>query len=344
MNTHRLTVRVTNPAELLSVVPYTLGFQPRQSLVILSFRNTGLLSVARIDLPETIEAAHHADYRASLGNLASVVHRHGASTVVLAGYGSAELVGVAVQIATDAFAAGGIPVREALRVGDGRYYSFTCPDPDCCPADGTPFDPTSTVVAATATFAGIVAVSDRDELLTQLTPIGGAARQAFAEATAAACTRLVDRLDTAAGSGGDDDDLSPRTPFGRQLLHEGEQAVADARCCYRSGQILDDERAAILTVLLNMPSVRDATARDLTGEAWELQMWADLVRRAEPDFVASSANLLAICALGAGNGLLASLAVARAIDAEPDNQLARLLRHAIDAGMSPGEVAALLVS
>jgi hypothetical protein len=93
-----------------------------------------------------------------------------------------------------------------------------------------------------------------------------------------------------------------------------------------------------------MPSVRDAAARDLTGEAWELQMWSDLVRRAEPDFVASSANLLAICALRGGNGLLASLAVARAIDAEPDNRLARLLRHAIDAGISPGEVAALLVS
>ena len=53
---------------------------------------------------------------------------------MLAGYGAAELVGVAVQIATDVFAAGGIPVREALRVGDGRYYSFTCPDPDCCPS------------------------------------------------------------------------------------------------------------------------------------------------------------------------------------------------------------------
>jgi pyrroloquinoline quinone (PQQ) biosynthesis protein C len=73
-------------------------------------------------------------------------------------------------------------------------------------------------------------------------------------------------------------------------------------------------------------------------------MWSDLVRRAEPDFVASPANLLAICALRAGNGLLANLAVARAIDAEPDNHLAHLLRHAIDAGISPDEVAALLLS
>jgi hypothetical protein len=91
-----------------------------------------------------------------------------------------------------------------------------------------------------------------------------------------------------------------------------------------------------------MPSVRAAAAGQLTGEPWEIAMWSDLVRRAEPDFVASSANLLAICALRAGNGLLASLAVARAIHTEPDNRLAHLLRRAIETGMSPGEVAALL--
>jgi hypothetical protein len=60
-------------------------------------------------------------------------------------------------------------------------------------------------------------------------------------------------------------------------------------------QPVDDEYAAMLTVLLQLPSLYDFTARRSTGERWQFEMWTDLVRRAEPEFTAvvaqSSAHL-----------------------------------------------------
>lgn len=29
-----------------------------------------------------------------------------------------------------------VPVLEALCISDGRYWSYCCPDPRCCPAEG----------------------------------------------------------------------------------------------------------------------------------------------------------------------------------------------------------------
>jgi hypothetical protein len=342
MQPNRPTIRVSDPVELLSVVPYTLGFQPRQSLVIMSLRESRLLSVGRIDLPDILDPTDLTNFRASLHDLATILDRHGAGSVIVAGYGPADLVGTAVRTSTDVFRAAGLPVRDTWRISDGRYFNLGCDDPACCPIDGQPFDPTSTVVAATATLAGWATASDRDELLSQLTPIGGAARDAFAEATTAVCAGLVERLDAAGPATGDDEELSAQSPLGRELLHEAQQAVTTALACYRSGQPVDDDLAAFLTVLVHLTEIRDALVFRLTGEAGEVQMWSDLVRRAEPDFVANTANLLAISALLAGNGVLASLATARAIDADPGNRLARLVRSAVAIGISPAEVVALL--
>ena len=71
-------------------------------------------------------------------------------------------------------------------------------------------------------------------------------------------------------------------------------------------------------------------------------MWSDLVRRAEPPFTAPAATVLALCALQAGHGALASMAVDRALSADPQDRFAQLLHRAIAAGIDPDTVTALL--
>ena len=335
-------IRVSDPANLLSLVPYLLGFKPRRSLMVLGLRDDRVLSVSRLDLPG--EPAHHDAIRAAMANLTGVLRRHRAGTTILIGYGPAAPVDVAVEIATAVIGAAGMIVQEALRVEGSSYYSLTCSDPVCCPPGGTPFDPDHTVAAVAATYAGMVAADDRDDVMARLAPIDGAARDAFADATAAAVHRLLERIEATAGRLGRNPDTSPATPLGRELAASGRAVLADAVGCYRQGTALPDEPAAQLSVLLALPSVRDGAVGSVTGEAWQLDMWSDLVRRAEPDFVAEPANLLTIAALLAGNGVLAASAVARALGADPDNTLSLLLRQVITVGISPDEVATVVAA
>jgi len=96
------------------------------------------------------------------------------------------------------------------------------------------------------------------------------------------------------------------------------------------------------TGLLDVPGVRVFAARRTSGQPWQIQMWSDLLRRAEPPFTAASACLLTLAALQAGNGALADAAVRRALQTDPDDPLARLVAQAIARGIHPATITALL--
>ncbi|PSK63096.1 hypothetical protein B0E53_04965 [Micromonospora sp. MH33] len=64
-------------------------------------------------------------------------------------------------------------------------------------------------------------------------------------------------------------------------------------------------------------------------------MWSDITRRAHPTLAAGPASLLAFAAWRCGNGALASVAVDRALAADPDYSLAHLIDQALRAGLPP---------
>ena len=173
-------------------------------------------------------------------------------------------------------------------------------------------------------YAGLVALPDRDALAD--TPVTGPARDRMVAATAMACEFLVELLDaaradtTASGESGDDPDAALHTPLGLALQKAARTYLSQAQDSYRAGQPVDDDHAAALTVLLELPSLRDFAARRTSDEAWQIEMWTDLVRRAEPPFTAGPATMLALSALQAGNGALASIAIDRALGADPDDR------------------------
>lgn len=338
--TDRPTLRVSNPADLLALVPYLLGFQPVSSLVVLALDGSSILLTARLDLPAPTEPAQ--PLHAALNRLAATMATHGATGAILAGYGSAEQVQRAVHAATLALGAVCVPVREALRAADDRFYSLTCADPTCCPPEGTPFDPTTSSAAATAVLAGLVALPDRAALAAGLAPVTGAARDAMVEATIMAAEFVLELIEAVAPGAGDDPDTSLDTPLGRALLDAGRTLLAEAQRSYQDRRPVGDEQAALLSVLLELPSVREHAARHTTAAQWQIQMWSDLLRRAEPDFTTAPATLLALAALQAGNGALADIAVRRALQSDPNDRLSQLLAKAIAAGIDPATVTSLL--
>jgi hypothetical protein len=348
--TQRLTVRITSTTDLLALIPYLLGFQPKSSLVLVAITDDGrLTTAARLTLPTVDEPL--GPLHTALNQVATAITEHtgtertGAS-VVLAGYGPAEQVDLAVSAATVALRAAGVPIREAVRVADGRFWRLGCDDPDACPPEGIPFDPAGSTVAATAVYAGLVALPDRDALAATLAPVTGPARDAMVAATAAACDFLLDLLDAAAPAApagtSQHPDAALDTPVGQALHRAARTYLTHAQRDYRARQPIDDEHAATLTVLLALPSLYDFAARQTTGDRWQIEMWTDLVRRAEPEFIAAPATLLALAAIDGGNGALADIAVHRALDADPDDRFAQVLAAAIRAGIDPDTVTRLL--
>ena len=344
MSTPQPPIRLTAPAEVAGMVPYLLGFTPQDSLVVVGLSGKRVAFASRAGLPT--EFGDGDAFRTAMDHLAAIMITHHATGALLVGYGDAEPVCTAVRIATAALSAVRLPVHDAQRVADGRIFSLVCANPTCCPPNGTPFDPGSNIAAASAVAAGLVALPDRDALARQLAPTTGPARAAFAAATRAAVQRLLDQLDNPAQhpTGIPGHEVLARTAPGPAILRDGRHAVTDALDAYRCGRGLDTERAALLTVVLHLPTVRDFAIARTNGEHWQISMWTDLLRRAEPTFAAGPAILLALAALQSGHGALARCAIDRALDADPDHRLAHLVLQAIQIGIDPQTVTALVRS
>jgi hypothetical protein len=106
---NRPAIRVSNPAELLALVPYLIGFQPASSLVVIALAAGKIVVTARMDLPTDPDTV--PQLRAALDTLTATMAADGATDALLVGYGPAAPVTLAVQAATAALHAVALPVR-----------------------------------------------------------------------------------------------------------------------------------------------------------------------------------------------------------------------------------------
>jgi hypothetical protein len=305
-----------NPTDLLAAVPYMLGFHPADSVVVLGLRRDALVFQLRGDLPESHEVGRFADYYAHL------VYRQRVDAALLVGYGEGAAVTPVLLATAKALGRRRIPIPEMLRACGGRFWSYVCPWPRCCPPEGRPYDVSSSPIAAQATVSGCVALPSRTALERRLEPIAGQARELLREATRRAADRLAGLLDSPPGVDA--------------LVPTGCAAVDAALSRHRGGGRLDDDELAWLSVVLGHPPVRDYAWESVGGNlGLHVSLWADVLRRAEPELAAPPATLLGFAAWRAGEGAVASIALARALRADPDYRMAHLLDQALRQGLSP---------
>jgi hypothetical protein len=320
-------VRLASAEALLAVVPNLLGFHPSQSLVVLgvSEPRDRVSLTFRYDLPGPADGDLAADIAS---HAREVLTRHEIPAAIVIGYGSAALVSRAAGPVITELLSAGLEVRGALRAEGGRYWSLTCPEPDCCPAEGVWFDPCSHPAAAALNEAGLGAFPDRAALARSLEPPPGTARQTRL-ATSRALRRLG-RLAEAAEQAG-------RDPAA-EVARAGCATVRDAIRRYQAGaSITDRGRLAFLAVAVSMLQVRDdAWARmEPARHRVHQRLWTDVVTAAAPEHVPAPAALLAFTAWQAGEGALANVAVARALASDPDYTMALLIGEAVQAGFPP---------
>jgi hypothetical protein len=311
-------IRVTQPAELLAAVPYLIGFHPSDSLIIVGIRSSKLHFAVRADLDEC-----HTASTTAAQQLATVLARQKVDAAIVIGYGSIKRVTPAVDSVRQSLVALSIPIVDALRVTEGRFYSYDCVRPECCPPEGRAFQPETSVIAAEATFAGHVALPNRATLAGRIAPIEEPARTAMAEATNRAEARLVTGLERPGGH--------------RDLVAEGVELIEAALNRHYSGDVLTDDETAWLSTLLLLVEVGDA-ARQVVEQRPEdahIPLWTDVTRRAQPGMVAPASTLLAYAAYLTGQGGLASVALERAHADDPYYPMAHLLRDAILSGVPP---------
>jgi hypothetical protein len=315
-------LRVSSPAGVLAVVPHLLGFTPQNSLVVIGTGPAaGRVKIAfRYDLPDPPAADAAAQIAA---HATGVLARQHLTAAVVAGYGPGPLVTPVADAIRDAAARAGIELLDVLRVQDGRFWSYLCREPSCCPAEGVPFDPAAHPAAAALADAGLPVLASRSALAATIAPLTGPAADAMTEATRRA-ERVAARLTTRAGQ--------------QALDGPGLAGVRDAIAAYRDGGTVSSPiRHAWLALVLTRVRIRDdAWARmDPAHRDAHRRLWTDVVRRAQPGYVAAPASLLAFTAWQGGDGALANIAIERALADTPGYSMALLLGDALNAGAPP---------
>ncbi len=306
--------------DLLAVVPYLLGFHPADSAVVLGVRDDRIIFQARGDLPAPADVPRLARYYADL-----VARQHPTGALVV-GYGDGAAVTPIVRALGAAMDARGIRLLDAVRVADGRYWSYVCTDPACCPPEGRSYDPQTNPVALAAIVDGSIALPSREALERRLAPVDGPARAAMDEATRRANDRLSELLDTGSR------DLR------RTLLRTGSAAVDAAVRCHRGGGRLTDDEVAWLAVVLLHLAVRDYAWESVGGDLGvHVGLWTEVVRRCDPELAAAPATLLSFAAWRAGEGAVASIALSRALAADPGYPMALLMSRALAGGLNPAD-------
>ena len=323
-------VTVKGPAQVISLVPWLLGFQPGNAdlVVIGTSPPRGRVTLTwRWDLPDPATPVLAVQARRAVAALAV----QGCTKAVAIGFGPDPLVAPAIALVRDAAMAAGLELGDLLRVHGGRYWSYLCPSPKCCPPEGTPYNPDTSPVTAAFQAAGAPPPrAGRDAIAATIAPATGEEAASMRQAMGCAALRAR-RLTQRAARPGRKARQSP-------LVISGIRAVTAAIKAYRSGgTITSYDQLAWLTLTLAVPQVRDAAWLRMNPARRDAhqRLWTTLTRLAPPGHVTAPATLLAFTAWQDGYGVLGNLALDRATADSPADDMARVLRTALESGAPP---------
>ncbi|MFG2051418.1 DUF4192 domain-containing protein [Micromonospora sp. NPDC048935] len=295
-------------ADLVDAVPLMLGFHPERSVVVVGVRR------------DKLECFVRGDLNASPDEILRCVARQGVDAALVAGYGPESDVTPAVETLIAALERAGLRIREAVRVTDGLYWSYLCTDPDCCRLDGGPVQLDISAAEVAAVVAGRVILPTRDALVATVQQHQSIPRAIQEEAWA-----TLPPPATAAPQ---------HWLRGLRVAVAWVNAIGSALTHYHRGDRLRDVDVARLAVLLTHKQGRFMAWRGNTGCQDEIAIWAEVARRLDPSLSAAPLVLLAVTAWRGGDGVLAGVALDRALREHPDDEVAQavdgLLRLSFD--------------
>lgn len=338
-------ISVHGPDQLLTVLPYQLGYHPRRSVVAVALADRRVHFVARVDIPpdryvpETVAA------------LVGPLRREASGPVHLVGYeDTPDASGPLLLALVEELESGGTEVAEVFVVRDGRRYSPTCSRP-CCPPEGVALPPPEAVPAVAELVAlGRAPLADRDAvagLVEAHDPVAGEVGRRLGvttgpprrrRETVRAWAALLDREQVERGD-------SPRPDLvARAVAGLRDVTVRDTVIAWLAPGVIP--RDALDPVVLTLcerwlprwggmgrwgASDREAGERDAVLA--RLLALCRCVPDDRPDDAAAVCTTAAHVAWAGGDGAVTRSALDRALRVEPGYRLARLLARLVEHGL-----------
>ncbi|MFC4859259.1 DUF4192 domain-containing protein [Actinophytocola glycyrrhizae] len=331
---------ITSTGELIGLVPLMLGFRPVNSLVLVAHSGVTVSGLIRTDLPGS-DGVHEfvAQLRDALvtggARSVTVLMVRGDTTAQQARHNS-----VPARALIDALNAvlpsAEITIRHCVSAPTTETGApWHCHD--LCQCHGTVPALDSSPVAASLIASGATASGSREQLAATLAADPDEHLQ-----------RRIAMLNCA---------QSPAARMSTASPERGYRTVREAVAAAATHPALPtftDEQIVDLALALSHPGVRDRclTASLPTSDAGAeaeradaaQRLWTVLTRAVPGPARAEPATLLAAHAYLRGDGVLASIALEIAQDANPAHALAHLLNLAIQKGIPPTQLRRLLVS
>lgn len=291
-------LRLGGGEDVAALIPYLLGFHPRESIVVLICVDRRLFMTARLPL-EIADQPIAMDQQ-----IRSMTARAPLGQWILAGYSeSRERVAEAAELMTALI--GSERVVDALYVTEDHFWSLICADPGCCPAEGRRYDANRSPAALKAVVAGLQALDCREDLVTRIRPPRGWA--------ARAAKRRVDDAYAVI----------------RQLGHEQSAQLFDdlLERGLTDPTGLKAEELAMLAACAYYAGLRDVAFRRLTriNAGQHVELWQIVVQATARDDQASALGMLGLACWIVGDGAMQVVCMERGEKIAPGHSLLRLL-------------------
>lgn len=318
------TLTVRSPEDVLALVVSVLGFQPAESVVMVT-RTASASFHARADLPSVTYGPDQIDAIDELAeHLAGAAATNRAQEAIVVTYcADSSLAGAVTSALVASLARRGIGVEMTLREHAGRWYATGetagGTGERTGEREGTEYDLRVHPFVLESHFLDREIYRDRDELASSLRGTAEQVARTERELAGAAA-----RLSSPGDSGGlSDEDVAGEVGWIR------DRVADDAPLS--SGEV------ARIAVVLGVRDVRDGVWMGMSraGAARWRRRLKEAVRSTPPDLVVEPAALLAFASWLAGDGALAWCAVDLARSGDPEHTLASLVAQALEAAIPP---------
>jgi Domain of unknown function (DUF4192) len=316
----QVVLKASSPGDVITLVPYQLGFQPENSIVVVAVSEPrGRIGpILRIDMPDP------GDHRVTTDYLVQVLSHHGLRQVIAIAYSPPEaVVDCFVDQLATALANDDIKLIDAWRADGRRWFSYLCKNPVCCPPEGVVYGKDVGPAAAEAVLAGAVALSDRQALRDSIERVPGL-DELMETATVTAVLAWAER---------------PQAESDRLgwLGLEMDRMVNFITAFTNQRRSLEAAECAQLSVAVQDIMVRDAAWALMSQQEIEphVDLWTQVTRRAVDGFVAAPSSLLGFAVWIQGSGALARCAAQRALADDPSYSMAHLLEEILDRCVPP---------
>ncbi|MEU6995101.1 DUF4192 domain-containing protein [Streptomyces sp. NPDC046465] len=381
------TVTLRTPAELADALPHLLGFKPEESIVLIALHGARGRFGGRVRLGVPGRAEDWPCVAEQLAQcLVSGCERRGERPDGVVAFLCQDPVGTEspqrvmerlrplAQALRTACGRLDVPVFEVVCISEGRFWTYCCPNAQCCPPEGMPLlRPGTSVLAAATTYVGVRAGTTQSEIRGRLAPWQTAAAADQERALDAAGLTLIPRMLNEM-DWGDEDRLTTENQHGENQLGENQlgenrrgenEGVAAetldlarrvmARLAAvppvvdtldtdrRDDELIAHDEAAALILGLQVRTTRDRAAEWMEGAEAPpaLRLWRALSRRcvgAYTEHAAAPLSLAGWVAWSLGDVAEGQEALHLALAADPGYAFALLLNQACNEDVDPESI------